>query len=43
MQNVFQVFDARLAYMDFHPSDIVAGLLPVVGSNWSTVKMHNAA
>src|SRR5207245_4326910 len=43
MQNVLQVFDARLAYTDFHHSDIVGGSLRVVGTKWFGVKMLDAA
>jgi len=43
MQNVLQIFVARLAYTDFHHSDIVNGMLGVVGTKWSSVKMFGAA
>jgi hypothetical protein len=43
MQNMRQVFDARLTYMNFHHADILAGLLSVVGTKWSSVKMLDAA
>ena len=43
MQNVLQVFDARLAYMNFHAFDVVDGLVRVVGTKWSIIKRQQPA